>query len=327
MFILNIQYLEHHILHVTFCDMFVSRALACTCTNAKASLALRRNCKLQILCRCWHIGWCGGEHHFHLIKFHIETSMHKKCSVCLCFSVRVAVSMFPAPVWINIVNRAALICRPTCIICKFIIQAAGVTEKEWLSKNFLKYACGLQDYLFMRGCVFHYVEAACVSLLLTENHSGNKYAMWMQLKRFSMGWGDIWPKAGYSVQLCLLLLCRCCFFPLEGNSCLISFIFLSCLQISTLASVWWLELPPWTQWCPASVWYLHLSPKTYQLSRRSSTAKAAPCSPPTPVSHSIMLILHRLPSPVQSFLLIQLKTPHFFGRHRLVLELEMQHLN
>lgn len=133
-----------------------------------------------------------------------------------------------------------------------------------------------------------------VSLLLTENHSGNKYAMWMQLKRFSMGWGDIWPKVGYSVQLCLLLLCRCYLFLLEGNYCLSSFIFLSCLQILTLALVWWLELPPWTQWCPASVWYLQLSPKTYRLSRRSSTAKAAPCSPPTPVSHSIMLILHRL---------------------------------
>ena len=76
----------------------------------------------------------------------------------------------------------------------------------------------------------------------------------------------------------------------------ISFLFLFCLQILIQTSAWWLELPPWIQWCLASVWCPPPSPRMCHLLRRSSTARAAPCFLPTPVSHNIMLIMYCEPT-------------------------------
>lgn len=82
---------------------------------------------------------------------------------------------------------------------------------------------------------------------------------------------------------------KCWFFL--GRSVWSHTYFLSYLQILTPTSEWWLELPPWTPWCPAWVSCLQPSHRTYLWSRRSSTARAAPSSPQTPVSHDVTLIL------------------------------------
>lgn len=78
-------------------------------------------------------------------------------------------------------------------------------------------------------------------------------------------------------------------FPLRGSCCVLSLIFLPYFQILTPTLVWWLELPLWTPWCQALASCLRRSPRTYQLSKRSSTARAAPCSLPTPVSNAILI--------------------------------------
>lgn len=119
-----------------------------------------------------------------------------------------------------------------------------------------------------------------------KNLVGNKYTTWKwELK--DLVCAEVIPNQKYCGGVLV--------FP-----SVISFIFLSCFQISIPASGWWLALPPWIPWCPASVWCPHRSPRKCQLLRRSSTARAAPCSPPTPVSHNIMLILHLLPPPQPS---------------------------
>ena len=119
-----------------------------------------------------------------------------------------------------------------------------------------------------------------------KNHSGNRCTTW----NYGLQWN---PTKGYLVENKSVFK-RCCAgvasFPW------ISFLFLFRLQILIRTSAWWLELPPWIQWCPASVWCPPPSPRMCHLLRRSSTARAAPCFPPTPVSHDIMLIMYCEPT-------------------------------
>lgn len=113
----------------------------------------------------------------------------------------------------------------------------------------------------------------------------------VQRKRFGLGWRDVWPEFSCVTPPPSRVACL-----QEKKYILITFVFFSVLQILTPTSAWWLELPPWTPWCLASVWCLHPSLRTYQLLKRSSTARAAPCSPPIPVSQNVTLILHEPPA-------------------------------
>lgn len=153
-----------------------------------------------------------------------------------------------------------------------------VRKKGTLAENILKYACCSQDGLFMEGCIFCYAWPLMCPCCWQKNHSENKHTTWSELKRFTMCWNDTWlngrrwtPERGSVSQEVTAL-----WSPPR---------LLLCLQILTPTSAWWLESPPSTPWCPALAWCLRRSPRIYRLSKRSSTARAAPCSPPTPVSN------------------------------------------
>lgn len=74
-------------------------------------------------------------------------------------------------------------------------------------------------------------------------------------------------------------------------------------QILTPASAWWQVLHRWIRWCLAWASCPLLFLKTYLLWRRSSTARAAPCFPPTPVS------LSQLQRPLRSCFTINISQP------------------
>lgn len=133
--------------------------------------------------------------------------------------------------------------------------------------------------LFIHECILLCVGCWCVTDVDRRITEGVNSQCEKRLKIFCLGWGDIWPKSNVILHL-FLVSCE------KGTT--ISFLFPSCIQILTLTLAWWLELPPWTPWCRASVWCLHQCPRTCQLWRRSSTARAAPSFPPTPVSHTVI---------------------------------------
>lgn len=133
-------------------------AAACSHTGACALSNLSNKCQLQILCR-WSQGtWSRIQSFaFHFIPYRHTDALKSVCGSFGCYH------RLYACVWVHVfypllcksILQINLICdlgfRPNYIICEFIIQTAGVTEKEWLSENVLKYACCLTDDLFMRG--------------------------------------------------------------------------------------------------------------------------------------------------------------------------------